>query len=129
MVNFIERSNLVKRQSYDTALLCYCLKNALANPPYGIGNELETTCFIKLLRCFDETDVAFINQVSKSKPLMLVLFCHRNDKTKVGRHQFVLGSFTLWTAFAYLLRKLYLLVNGNKWSTTNLYKVFIQGFT
>ena len=60
---------------------------------------------------------------------MLVLFCHRNHKAQIGGDQLVLGAFTLRTAFAYLLRKLNFLVNGNKWGTANLYKVLVQGFT
>ena len=36
VVNLIERTNLIEWESYDTSLFGNSLKNALANPPYGV---------------------------------------------------------------------------------------------
>ena len=36
VVDLVERTYLIERKAHDTALLCDSLKDALANPPYGV---------------------------------------------------------------------------------------------
>ncbi len=36
VVDLVERTYLIERQTNDTALLCDCLKDALTNPPYCV---------------------------------------------------------------------------------------------
>ena len=60
MVYLVERTHLVQRESHDAALLCYCLKDALADPPHGVGDELEASGLIEFLCGLDESDVAFV---------------------------------------------------------------------
>ena len=47
LVYLVERTHLVQRQSHDAALFCYCLEDALANPPYSIGDEFEAAGLIE----------------------------------------------------------------------------------
>jgi hypothetical protein len=43
------------------------------NPPHGVGDELETTCFVKTLCGLDQTEVALVDQVRQRQTLVLVL--------------------------------------------------------
>ena len=129
MVNLIERTYLIERQTHNSALLGNGLQNALANPPYGIGNKLESTSFIKFLCSLYQSDISFVNQIRQSKSLMLVLLGHRYHEAQVGRDKLVFGTLTLWTTFTNLLGQFNLLINGDKRGTSNLDKIFIQCFT
>ena len=64
-VDFVHGANLVEWETYDTALFSEGLKDRLADPPHGIGDELEATCFVEFLRCFDESEVSFVDEVRK----------------------------------------------------------------
>ena len=48
-IDLIDGTDLIERQSDDTALLGNGLQNALTDPPYGIGDEFESPCLIKTL--------------------------------------------------------------------------------
>src|SRR5574344_1088927 len=128
VVDLVERTHLVERQAHDAALLGYGLQDALANPPHGIADKLESSCLVEFLGSLDKTDVTLVNQISKSESLMLILLCHRNDESQVGCHQLVLGSLALRTTLAYLLCQLNLLVNGDKRCTTDFHKILVQSF-
>ena len=129
VVYLVERTHLVQRESHDAALLCYCLKDALADPPHGVGDELEASGLIEFLCCLDESDVAFVYKVGQSKALMLILLGNRYDKSKIGCHQLVLCSFALTSAFLDFLCEFNLLVDGNQRRTTYLNEVFVECFT
>ena len=94
LVHLVERPHLVQGQSHDSALLGYSLQDALANPPYGIRDELEASGLVKAFCCLDEADVAFVYQVGEGKPLMLILLGYRHNKSQVGFYQLVLGSLS-----------------------------------
>ena len=53
VVNLIQRTYLVQRQTDNTALLSNSLEDALTNPPYGIRDKLKTSCLVKFLGCLD----------------------------------------------------------------------------
>src|SRR5690606_8980567 len=67
-------TDLVLRKAHETTLLCKRLKDGLTDPPNRVGNKFNTLGFIKALGCFNQTQVAFVNQVAERKPLMLILF-------------------------------------------------------
>ena len=60
-VDLVDASHLVEGESHDAALFCYCLEDALSNPPYGIGYELESTCLVKLFCGFDQSEVSLVD--------------------------------------------------------------------
>ena len=74
VINLAQRTYLVQRQSDDTALLGNGLQDGLANPPYGIADELETACLVEFLCGLDQADVTLVNQVGQCQPLVLILF-------------------------------------------------------
>ncbi len=83
-VYLVDASHLVEGQAHDSALLSYSLQDALSNPPYGVGDELESTCFVKLLCGFDQSDVSLIDEVGKAESLVLVLLRHGDNKSQIG---------------------------------------------
>ena len=111
VANLIQRSNLIQGQAHDTALLGNSLEDGLANPPHGIGDELETACLIKLLGSLDEADVTLVDEVGERQTLMLVLLGHGNDETQIGCHKLVLGTFALWATLSDFLCQFYFLIN------------------
>ena len=59
----VHASHLIERKAHNSTLLGYCLQNALSDPPYGVGDELEAAGFIEFLGSFDKTYVALIDKV------------------------------------------------------------------
>ena len=129
LINLAQGSTLVQRQTHDAALLCDSLKDALANPPYSIGDKFETTSLIKFLSSLYQSDVTFVDQVGQRQTLMLILLGYRHDKAEVGSHQTLLCSLALRTALTDGLCQLDLLINSYKWLTTDLHKVLIECLT
>ena len=52
---------LVQRQAHDAALLCDGLQDALANPPYGIGDKFESARFVEFLSSLYKSQVTFVD--------------------------------------------------------------------
>ena len=57
---------------------------------------------------------------------MLVLFGYRHYEAQVSCDKFFFGFFTLAAAFLDFLCQVYLLINCDKRSPTNLYQVLVQ---
>ena len=76
LVDLVQGTHLVQRQTHDAGLLCKGLKNGLAYPPDCIGDEFESPRFVKLFGSLDESEIALIDEVWKAKSLVLILFCH-----------------------------------------------------
>ena len=70
----VERTHLIER-GRRTMRLCSGkgLQDRLTDPPHGVGNKFKTTCLVKLLRCFNQAEISFIDKVGKAKTLILVL--------------------------------------------------------
>ena len=81
VTDFIERTHLIEWQTHDATLLGNSLKNALANPPYCVRDELETTGLVKLLCGLNQTNVTLVNQISQRQTLMLILLGYRHYKS------------------------------------------------
>ena len=129
LINLAQCSALVQRQAHDAALLGDGLQDALANPPYGIGDEFESARFVEFLSSFYQSDVSFVNQVRQCQTLMLVLLSYRDDETEVGCHQTLLGLLALRSTLADSLRQFNLFINGHKGLTTDFYKVLVKCLT
>jgi len=129
LIDLAQGTTLVQRQAHDTALLRDGLQDALANPPYGIGDEFETTSLIKFLSSLYQSDISLIDQVSQRQTLMLILLGYGNDKAEVGSHQTLLCSLALRTALTDGLCQFNLFINGHEGLTTDLHKVLIECLT
>ena len=122
-VDLVDGTNLVQRKSNDSALLCKRLKNGLTDPPYRIRDELESTRLVKTLGCLDQAKVAFVDQIRKGQPLVLVLLGHRHDKTKVGLGQLLEGKLVPSFDFS---GELHLFLCRDEVHTTNFLEVFVK---
>ena len=129
LINLAECTTLIKRQAHNTALLGNGLQNALTNPPYGIRNELKTTCLIKLLSCLNQSYITLVDKVGKCQTLMLILLCYRYNKSQIGCNKALLGLLALRTSTADGLSQLNLLVDCYKGLTTDFHKILIQCLT
>ena len=86
-IDLVDASNFVQRKTNNSGLLCQGLEYRLSDPPNGIEINFKPTGFVKTLRGFDKP-LPGVDQIGKGQTLVLVLFCHRNNKTKVGFGQF-----------------------------------------
>ena len=129
LIDLAQGTTLVQRQAHDATLLGNSLKDALTNPPYGIGDEFETTSLIKFLSSLYQSDVTFVDQVGQCQTLMLVLLGYRDDKAEVGGYQTFLCSLAIRAALTDGLCQFNLLINGHKGLTTDFHKVLIECLT
>src|SRR6266550_2574119 len=78
---------LIERNSNASCLLSQRLEDRLANPPYGVGDELDALVRIELSDCFEETFVPDCDELAKVEPMPLILFDVRDYETKVSGDQ------------------------------------------
>ena len=57
--------------------------DGLTNPPGRIGGEFKTLGVVKFLHRFDQTQVAFLNQIQKLHPASNISFCNADNQSKV----------------------------------------------
>ena len=123
LVDLIQCPHLVEREAYYTRLLGECLQNRLPNPPYCVGDELETPRFVELFTSPYQPEVTLIDEVGQREALVLVLLSHRDHEPKVSACElFQRVAITL----PYALRELYLLLYRYKLLFTNLLKILVQ---
>ena len=70
-------------------------RDALADPPRGVGGELEAPAPVEQLDRAHQPDVPLLDQVEQGKPLSLVLTSDRNDQTKVRHDEALAGGLGL----------------------------------
>ena len=128
-IDLAQGSALVQRQAHNAALLGDGLEDALANPPYGIGDELESARFVKFLSSLYQSDVALVDEVGKRQALMLVLLGHGDDESEVGGDETLFCLLALGASLADGLGQLDFLLDGHEGLTTDLHEVLIQCFT
>jgi len=58
-------------------------RDRLADPPGGVGRELESPAVVELLRRADEADRALLDQVEERQPLVAVVLRDRDDEAEV----------------------------------------------
>ena len=88
LVDLVEGSHLVQGQTHYAGLLGQGLEYALTYPPHCVGDEFETTGFIEFFRSLDETQIAFVDQIRKAKPLILILFRNRYHESEISPREF-----------------------------------------
>src|SRR5205814_8408625 len=62
----------------------------LADPPGGVGGELEATAPVEFLDRADQAEVALLDQVEQREATARVALGDRDDEAQVGLHQRVL---------------------------------------
>ena len=70
-------------------LVGYRAGDRLADPPGGIGRELETATVVELVYRPHQTDVPFLDQVKERQTAVYVLLGYRNDQAEVRFRQFL----------------------------------------
>ena len=87
----IQRTGAIERYAHDTALLGQRLQDGLANPPDGVGDELDLLRLVELLRGADQAEVALVDEVGKGDPLILVPLRDRHDESQIGADERIEG--------------------------------------
>jgi hypothetical protein len=80
----IELTYFIEWEPYYPRLFSNRLQDALSDPPDSVGDEFESSSFIKSLCGLEEPEISFINQIRKGKSLVLILFGDRYDKPQIG---------------------------------------------
>ena len=68
--------------------------DGLANPPRGVGGELETLTPVELFDSVHQAEVPLLDQIQQRQPRRLVLLSDGDHQPKVGLHERTLGLFT-----------------------------------
>jgi hypothetical protein len=77
-----DRSTLVRDRPCDR----------LADPPRRVRRELEPFAMVEFLRCADQPDRPFLNEVEEREALVPVPLRNRDDEAKIRLHHRLLGS-------------------------------------
>ena len=85
----VQRAGAVERHADDAALLGQRLQDGLADPPDGVGDELDALGLVELVGGADEAEVALVDQVGERDALVLILLGDRDDEAEVAAHQLV----------------------------------------
>ena len=76
-----DRSRLIRNRS----------RNRLTNPPGRIGRKLVALAVIKFFNRFDQTQVAFLNQIQEQHTTAHITLCNADNQTQVGLRQTLFG--------------------------------------
>ena len=69
--------------------------DGLADPPRGVGGELEALAPVELLDGVHQAEVALLDEVQEREARRLVLLGDRDDQAQVGLHEGALGVLAL----------------------------------
>jgi hypothetical protein len=69
--------------------------DGLADPPRGVGGELEALAPVELLDGVHQAEVALLDEVEEREPGGLVLLGDGHDEAQVGLHERALGVLAL----------------------------------
>jgi len=64
--DLVQRTDLVEGKAYDTSLLSQSLEDRLTDPPYCVGDELESAGLVEFLGGFDQPQVALVDEVRQA---------------------------------------------------------------
>ena len=76
----------------------------LADPPGGIGAELEPAPVVESLRRLHQAHIAFLDKVQKAHAPAVVVLGDVHDEAQIGQDHFFLGLFQLGPPFVVLLQ-------------------------
>ena len=123
LVDLVVGAHLVERHFHDAALLGNGLQNALANPPHGIGDKLETSGLIESFGSLDESHVALVDEVGEAHTLILILLGHRNNKAQIGFRE-TFQSLTV--ALPDALRQFHFFFGSQQFLMTDFLQVLVE---
>ena len=123
LFEFVKCAQLVGGETHDARVLGDGLKDGLAYPPNGVGDEFEAACFVETLCGLNQTHVAFVDEVGKAEALVLVLLGDGDDEAQVGLGEAVEGF--LVTGFDALSQTDFLL-GSEQLFTANILQVFVE---
>ena len=87
----VDRVDHVDRDPDRARLVGDRARHGLANPPGGVGRELEALAIVELLDRADQPEVALLDQVEQVQPAAHVALGDGHDEAQVGLDQRVLG--------------------------------------
>src|SRR5260370_1358050 len=79
----VQRARPVERDAHDAGLLGERLQNRLADPPHGVGDELDPFGLVELVGGPDQAEVALVDQIRERHALVLVLLGYGDDEPQV----------------------------------------------
>jgi len=120
----MEGPRTVQRDAHDPALFGQRLQDRLTNPPHGVGDELDALGLVELMRCTDEAEIALVDEVGQTHPLVLILLGHRHHEPEVAAHELVERRLT---PVPDVLRQRYFVVASDQRILTDLAQILIQG--
>ncbi len=89
------RLDHVHRNADRAALVGHGAGDRLANPPGGVGAELEAAAILELVDRPHQPGVAFLDQVEEAQAAVAVLLGDRDDQPQVAFGQAALGLLVL----------------------------------
>ena len=85
----VQRARAVERHPHDAALLRQRLEDRLADPPDGVGDELDALGLVELVGRADEAEVALVDQIGERHALVLILLGDRHHEAEIAADQLV----------------------------------------
>ena len=83
----MQRAGAVQRHADDAALLGEGLENRLADPPDGVGDELDALGLVELVGRADQAEVALIDEVFQRNTAFAVQLGHQDHEAQIGLDQ------------------------------------------
>ena len=90
-VHLVDGLDHVHRDADGAGLIRDGARDGLADPPGGIGRELEAATEFELVHRLHQADVAFLDQVQELQAAVGVLLRNGNHQAQVGLDHFLLG--------------------------------------
>ncbi len=91
--DLVDRLDHVHRDADRARLIRDRARDGLADPPGGVGGELEALRVVELLDRLDEAEVALLNEVEEEHPAADIALGDGDDQTQVRLGELLLGLF------------------------------------
>ena len=92
---FVDLLDEMNGQPDGAALIGHAPGDRLADPPRGVGRELESLGVVELLHGADQSEVALLDQVEQRHAATRVALGQRHHQTQVGLEQVAPGRLTV----------------------------------
>src|SRR2546421_6685870 len=93
LADAMQRPGAVERHAHDARLLGERLEDRLADPPHGVGDELDAFGLVELVGRPDQAEVALVDQIREGDALVLVFLGYGDDEPEVGADELVQRLF------------------------------------
>ena len=119
----MQRAGAVERHAHDARLLGQRLQDGLANPPDGVGDELDPLRLVEFVRGANQTEVALVDQIGERDALILIFLGDGHDEAEVRPNELV---ETLLVALPDLLGKADFLIARDQRIRADVAEVLIE---